>query len=204
MCCLFLSWETYFGGVGTHKLLLRGQPSPTIPAQRVDLCHMAPTFLSHLGYMVQPQQKTLEFESRDTKLAECESRKRSSVFSGEAPIWAIYRWLHRQGMMNGGRGEEDQLCQSWQLFIPIIPDFTLFQWELYIIKINSFFLFKFVGFIAPCNSNHKLFLLFNSNNLTSKPQFDSGGKTWQVCDMKVQAKRKQGTLVNWGEWLRWM
>ena len=50
------------GGVGTHKLLLRGQPSPTIPAQGVDLCHMTPTFLSHLGYMVQPQQKTLEFE----------------------------------------------------------------------------------------------------------------------------------------------
>ena len=36
---------------------------------------------------------------------------------------------------------------------------------------------KFVGFIAPCNSNHKLFLLFSSNNLTPKPQFDSGGKT---------------------------
>lgn len=143
--------------------------------------------------MVQPQQKTLEFESRETELADCESRKKSSAFLGEAPVWAMYRWLHRQGMMNGGSGEEDQLCQSWQLFMPIIPAFTLFQWELYIITINGFFLFKFVGFIAPCNSNHKLFLLFSSNNLTPKPQFDSGGKTWQVCSMKAQAKRKQGT-----------
>lgn len=182
----------------------RGQPSPTIPAQGVGLHHMTPTFLSHLGYMVQPQQKTLELESRETELADCESRKKSSAFLGEAPVWAIYRWLHRQGMVNGGRGEEDQLCQSWQLFIPIIPDFTLFQWQLYIIKINGFFLFKFIGFIAPCNSNHKLFLLFNSNNLTPKPQFDSAGKTWQVCGMKVQAKRKQGTPVNWGKRLRWI